>query len=135
MALMEWSDSYSVKVSTLDNQHKKIIVLINDLHSAMRQAKGKEALADILDELTDYTVFHFSAEEKLMKEKNFPGYVNHKAEHDKLTKQVKELAANYKSGKNVVSQEVMLFLKEWLLHHIGESDKKYSSFFNNAGIS
>lgn len=132
---MEWSDNYSVKVNTLDNQHKKIVVLINELHSAMRQAHGKEVLGKILEDLTDYTVFHFSAEEKLMKDNNYPGYVSHKAEHDKLTKQVKDLAANLKSGKNLISQEVMLFLKDWLINHIAGSDKKYSAFFNNMGIS
>ncbi len=135
MALMEWSENYSVKVNALDNQHKRIVSLINELHSAMRQAQGKEVLGKILEELTDYTIFHFSAEEKLMKDNNYPGYINHKAEHDKLTKQVKELTANFKSGKNLVSQEVLQLLKDWLLNHIAGSDKKYSSFFNNVGIA
>lgn len=135
MALLEWSDNYSVQVNKLDNQHKKIVSLINELHSAMREAHGKEVMGKILNELTDYTVFHFSSEEKIMKDNNYPGYISHKAEHDKLTTQVKELVNNLKAGKNVLSQEVLFFLKDWLLNHIAVLDKKYSSFLNNKGIS
>ena len=135
MALMEWTDNYSVKVNELDNQHKKIVGFINELHSAMRQAHGKDVLGKILKELTDYTVFHFSTEERIMKDNDYPGYIAHKSEHDKLTTQVKELSNNLSSGKSVLSQEVLYFLKDWLLNHIAGSDKKYSSFLNNRGIS
>ncbi len=135
MALIEWSENYSVKVKTIDNQHKKLVDLINELHGAMREAHGKDVLGKILNELTEYTVFHFSTEEKLMNDNGYAGYVAHKAEHDKLTKQVIELNGNLKSGKGVISQEVLFFLKDWLLNHIAVTDKKYSLFLNNKGIS
>lgn len=135
MALIEWSEHYSVKVKNIDNQHKKLVGLINELHSAMREAHGKDVLGKILNDLTDYTVFHFSTEEKLMKDNGYPGYIAHKSEHDKLTKQVTELKDNLESGKSVISQEVLFFLKDWLLNHIAVTDKKYSSFLNNKGIS
>lgn len=135
MSLLEWNGDFSVNIKQFDNQHKKIVNLINELHTAMLHAKGKEVLGKILNDLSDYTVFHFSSEEKIMQEYNYPGYVMHKAEHDKLTKQVAELVENYKSGKQLISQEVMNFLKKWLVEHIAGSDKKYSTYLNNKGVN
>jgi hemerythrin len=134
MALMEWKDEYSVSVSGFDSQHKKLINLINDLHSAMSNGKGKDILGKTLDELVSYTVFHFASEEKMMKEHNYSGYSIHKIEHEKLTKQVIEFQGNLKSGEYVIPQEVLLFLKNWLVNHIMGTDKKYSGFFNSKGV-
>jgi hemerythrin len=134
MALMEWKDEYSVSVSGFDSQHKKLINLINDLHSAMSNGKGKDILGKTLDELVSYTVFHFASEEKMMKEHNYSGYSIHKIEHEKLTKQVIEFQGNLKSGEYVIPHEVLLFLKNWLVNHIMGTDKKYSGFFNSKGV-
>ena len=134
MALMEWKDEYSVSVSGFDSQHKKLINLINDLHSAMSNGKGKDILGKTLDELVSYTVFHFASEEKMMKEHNYSCYSIHKIEHEKLAKQVIEFQGNLKSGEYVIPQEVLLFLKNWLVNHIMGTDKKYSGFFNSKGV-
>ncbi len=134
MALLTWSNEYSVNIQGFDSQHKKIVDLINELHSAMREARGKDVVGKILNELTSYTVFHFAAEEKIMKEHNYPGYNSQKGEHEKLTKQVVSLVDDYKSGKTVLSQEVLQFLKDWLINHIMGSDKKYSEYLNKKGV-
>ena len=63
MPLFVWNDSYSVKVAELDNQHKKLIGLINQLYDAMKEGKGKDVLEVIFTELIEYTKNHFSAEE------------------------------------------------------------------------
>lgn len=127
MALLDWKNEYSINNKIIDEQHKKLVDLINQLHTAMSEGKGKDILGKILEELVSYTVFHFSSEEKFMKEHNYSGYSLHKIEHDKLTKQVVEFQDNYKAGKSMVSQELMKFLKDWLVNHIIGSDKKLAS--------
>lgn len=124
MALIDWKNEYSINNKIIDEQHKKLVDLINQLHVAMGAGKGKDILGNILDELVSYTVFHFSSEEKFMKDHNYSGYSLHKIEHDKLTRQVVEFQNNYKAGKSVVSQELLKFLKDWLVNHIIGSDKK-----------
>jgi len=62
----QWKDAYSVKVAALDNQHKKLFDLVNELHRAMRQGHGKDIAGDILLRLIEYTVHHFAGEEKLL---------------------------------------------------------------------
>ena len=134
MALIEWNDNLSVNVKEIDSEHKKLIAMINELHSAMGSGKGKDAMGRILGGLAEYTKTHFSYEENLMQKHNYPGYLGHKGQHDALTKQVLDLQGKFQEGKALVTVEVMNFLKDWLQNHIQNTDKKYSPFFNGKGV-
>ncbi len=134
MALITWNDNLSVKVTEFDEQHKKLIGLVNDLHSAMGAGKSREIMGSVLTSLIDYTVSHFDAEEKLMQKHGYPGFVMHKAEHNALTKQVSDTMAQFKEGKTVVTIELMTFLKDWLTKHIQGTDKRYGPFLNSKNI-
>ena len=128
--LITWSDKYSVNNSLMDSQHKKLIALINELNSAMKEGKGKLILHKIFDELINYTKYHFSNEEQLMKKANYPGLIEHQQIHKDLTKQVIVLQEKYLTDSNLVTFETMGFLKNWLLNHIEGTDKKYSKFIS-----
>ena len=135
MAIISWSDEYSVGVKDMDEQHKKLIGMINELNEAMKSGKGKDIMEKILKNLVDYTVTHFSSEEKLMQSNAYPGYLAQKSQHEALTKQVSDFQTKYHEGKAVLSVEIMTFLKDWLMNHIKGSDKKYGPFLNKKGIS
>ena len=135
MALLNWSDSYSVGVKDIDLQHKKLIDLINSLHDGMKQGKGKEILGTVLNELANYTVYHFGFEEKLFEKYGYPETIVHKRQHADLVGQVKKLVESYNNGGSVLSMDLMNFLKDWLTQHIAGSDKKYTAFFNGKGIA
>ncbi len=81
-----------------------------------------------------YTDKHFKYEEELFVTYNYPGYEEHKREHDELTRQVQELNAKFTAGSASFSMEMMRFLKAWVIEHIMQSDKKYSAFLNDKGI-
>lgn len=134
MALMTWDDKFSVNVKEIDNQHKRLVEMLNELHSAMSVGKGKDALGKVLQSLIDYAASHFATEEKYMTKFNFPGYAQHKTEHDKFVKQVLDFQAGFNSGKLALSTEVLQFLKDWLVKHIQGTDKKYGPFFNEKGL-
>jgi hemerythrin len=134
MALINWSDNYSVKVAKFDSQHKNLINLINELHSAMSSGKGKETIKPTLEKLVDYTIKHFTDEEQEMKRTGYTAYLSHKFEHDKLTKTAKELYAKVNSGQSVLSMDVMSFLRDWLMNHIVKVDKQYSDHMAGKGI-
>ncbi len=125
--LISWSDQYSVKNSLMDSQHKKLVALINELHSAMKEARGKDVLEKTLDDLVKYTQFHFDSEEALMLKANYAEFKLHQQVHKKLTIQVLDLQKKFKGGKSLLSMEVLNFLKNWLVEHIQGTDKKYSN--------
>ncbi|MFH1194416.1 MAG: bacteriohemerythrin [bacterium] len=134
MALFNWSNNYSVGIKQIDDQHKHLVDLINELHDSMKVGKGKEVLGLIIKKLTDYTVFHFGTEEKLFKEYGYPDMKIHVETHNKLVNQVKALQLDFNKGKAVLTMEVMNFLKEWLTNHILGTDKKYTAFLNSKGV-
>jgi len=134
MALMQWSDRLSVGVKEFDDHHKKIVALINDMYDAMMKGEGKEKMGKVLTELVGYVGTHFAAEERTFKTHGYPDVAAHKVEHDKLTKQVIDFGNQFKSGKAVVSNELMTFLKDWLMTHIMGTDKKYTKFLNEKGV-
>ena len=135
MALINWNETYSVKVKEIDVQHKKLVNIINELHDKMKEGKGKEVVEKLLAELLDYTVFHFSFEEKLLNINNYPDHKTHAKLHADLMEQVQVFRNKVKSGNSLLSLELMNFLKKWLVEHILDSDKKYSAFLNAKGVS
>lgn len=134
MALINWSNNYSVNIKDIDDQHVKLVNLINDLHSSMKVGKGGESLQRVVSELVSYTKYHFSFEEKLMSRHNYPDISQHKILHSNFTKKVDEFENELKNGNSFISQEVIMFLKSWLINHIKGTDKSYSTFFNKAGV-
>ncbi len=134
MALFTWNESYSVKVKQFDDQHKKLIDMVNELHDAMKVGKGKDVLEKILAGLIQYTATHFGNEERLMKLHNYPNYEQHKKEHNLLVLQVNDVQKQYREGNAVITMAVMTFLKEWLQTHIQGTDKNYAPYLNSKGV-
>ena len=135
MSLMEWTERMSVGVAQFDDEHKKLIVLINDLFDAVQAGRGRQALGSILDDLVSYTKTHFAHEEHHLKKTGFPGFDAHKREHDALTKQVIDIQRKYQTGATaMLSMEVMSFLKNWLVNHIQGTDTLYTAHLNEKGV-
>lgn len=126
MALLEWQDSFSVGIKEMDDQHKQLVKMINQLHEAMKEGKGSTEVVKIVGEMIEYTQFHFKSEEQLMSEHHFSGLATQKMEHGSFIKKTLEFQADLNSGKRTISIELLNFLKDWLTNHIQVSDKKYS---------
>ena len=131
MPLMAWNPKLSVSVPQFDEEHKKLVGMVNELHDGVQSGHGKEALGKILNNLINYTKTHFANEERFMRETNYPDIQAHLAEHQALAKQVLEVQAKYNAGATaVLSMEVMNFLKNWLVKHIQGTDAKYGAHYN-----
>lgn len=134
MPLINWSENLSVNIKEIDDQHKRLVTMLNELHDAMKAGRGNDSLRKIFDGLLQYVGTHFATEEKYMSMHSYPGYTAHKGEHAKLTEKVLDLKKRFEQGAPVLTVEVMNFLKEWLQNHIIGTDKKYGPFLNNKGI-
>ena len=123
---VEWKDSYSVGIDSIDLQHKKLLNLINQLQTAVDYSTGEQFEREALDELVDYTKNHFTYEEGLMSDNDYPGFVEHKAQHEKMFKKVGEVLAEYEQDHDTAMSNAAQYLKDWLIHHINGTDKEYS---------
>ena len=135
MGFITWNDHYSVKVPEIDDQHKKLIALANQLYDAMRAGKGREVLGPTLAELVDYTAYHFECEERLLLQHGYPEHEEHKEQHDSLAEKARQFMNDFTQGQGSRAMDVMLFLSNWLNVHILEVDKRYASFLRDKGVS
>ncbi|WP_415712785.1 bacteriohemerythrin [Maridesulfovibrio sp.] len=133
--LVTWSDrDFSVNIKAIDVQHKKLVNMINGLHKAMRDRASDAVMKRLVEELKNYTVDHFSTEEKLFDRFGYPQSPEHKELHVNFVNQVLDFESALISGKAKVTMDVMKFLKDWLVQHIQGEDRKYSPFLNSHGI-
>lgn len=131
---VRWKDSYSVGIKTLDEDHKKLLSLINNLHSAVHYYTGEEFERAALNELIDYTKFHFAKEEELMKKHEFPEYESHKREHEQMAAKAQKMVERYENDALGAMEEISTFLRDWLINHINDTDQKYSDFLISKGV-
>lgn len=126
MAFLEWQDSFSVKVPELDQQHRRLVELINRLHDVLK-AGGDPAMAQsVVNDLVGYTRHHFSREEKMMDTCGYPEAEEHKRKHRAMEGQVIVFQKQMATGGITVQLRLMNFLKDWLQKHILETDMRYS---------
>ncbi|MBE9568277.1 MAG: hemerythrin family protein [Proteobacteria bacterium] len=131
---VEWKDDYSVGIDSIDQQHKKLLNLINQLQTAVDYSTGEQFERDALDELVDYTKTHFTYEEGLMRDNDYPGFVEHKLQHEKMFDKVSEVLAKYEEDSDTAMSNAADYLKDWLIKHINGTDKEYSSYLIGKGV-
>jgi len=134
MAHIIWDSSYSVNVKEIDKQHKQLIKIYNDLFEAMTQGKGNTILSNIINDLVNYTVYHFETEEKYFDEFKYIGRARHKQEHKDFVNKISDFKTKFDNGQVGISLDIMNFLNKWIKNHIKVSDKKYSELFNKNGL-
>jgi len=120
---VEWNEGLSVGVQAMDQHHQKLVDLINRLHSAMRSGQGGAFIGSALDELAQYTQYHFTAEEKLMEKHHCPELAEQKELHAQFIATVSDLQQRLASGQHGMTTDVLPMLKNWLVDHIQNKDK------------
>lgn len=128
MAYFDWNSNIILGIEEIDAQHRSLVDLINELHSAMKQGKGQTILDEILLKLKDYINFHFNFEESLLKKYNYPEFNSHKQQHTLFINKIKDFEERRNKGQVALTIELLSFLKDWLNHHIMNIDKKYVNF-------
>ena len=128
MNLIDWDNSYRTGHHMVDRQHQELFRMVNDLHRSILAGQGRQVLNSTLEKLVNYTVQHFSAEERLMREVGYPSTSDHMAKHIDLATRVSELVGMYKSGEVVLTITLSRFLADWLKNHIKEDDMALIQF-------
>lgn len=132
--MIEWEDKYSVGVSIIDEEHKKLIDIINNVIAAKQHNNNQNELLKTLNEMVEYANTHFKTEETYMIKFRYPEYQYHKEEHLDYTNKTLAYQSRVVSGDLHVATEILEYLKSWLVEHIQRTDKKYTDCFNKNGL-
>lgn len=125
-----WTDDLYIGVEDIDEQHKRLIALINDVWKALVSHQATVDIESIVFDLEDYTQTHFRDEEAMLERHGYPGLAAHQESHAFFIAKVKELDARIASGE-IVGLELLEFLSNWLKFHINIVDKQYAEFIRN----
>ncbi|MCP4176770.1 MAG: hemerythrin family protein [bacterium] len=139
--LITWDDSIALNINEIDNQHKKLVNIINELYEAMKKDRGNDIIDAVLKKLVDYTDCHFATEERYFDLYRYSESEHHKEEHRYFVEQVNEFNKAFAERKikrdgsdSVLTFDLWRLLKSWLINHIQISDKKYASLFKENGV-
>lgn len=127
MDIIKWRESYETGVEEMDEQHKKLIELINTMYRVMRQQQDGAAVDEVLNEMTNYAAMHFQAEEAMLKDKSYHGYESHVALHAEYIKTIERLKSEYQTDPAAAEKKIYTFLRNWWLDHIVKEDSQYGS--------
>ena len=133
-SFVSWDPGYSVGIQGIDEEHQKLLTLINNLQTAVLYPTGESFERQALSELVDYTKYHFEREEKLMRENDYPDFEPHKRQHEEMIAKVSEYLSAYERDREATIDDLTAYLKSWLINHIAGTDQKYSSFLRDKGV-
>lgn len=128
MAYLDWSDDLDTGIMVIDDQHKRIVAMINQLDAAQRAASQEQA-GEVIDELIDYTVSHFAFEEAMIEEAGYIFTKAHKRVHALFIKRVEDYRERFNRGEDI-ADELKGMLGRWLFSHIRSDDRNYVEAVN-----
>jgi len=131
MEKLFWKDQYCVGIEKIDHQHQHLFEITNKLIERPVCSRDCELASDILKEMINYAREHFTDEEVLIREYDYPELETHKRQHDYFINTTAELAINFMNNSNTTAGEIAEFLILWLSTHILKSDMKYKAFFKS----
>ncbi len=139
--MIEWDDKYSVGISIIDEQHKKLINIINNaivliINKAndIAHSNDTEEILEVLNEMIEYAKEHFAAEEAYMIKFHFVEYQLHKEEHFNFSDKTMVYRNKVMGGDTKIACEILEYLKKWLVEHIQVTDRKYIDCFKENGL-
>ena len=120
-----WNDSYLLGIPMIDNQHKKFFAILDNLVT-LNQKQEKSEMHSLINELQNYVIYHFKTEEDLMVKSQSPNIDLHIMEHELFRKKVEEFHHSYYNNNAELLNEMISFMRKWLIIHISGTDAEYA---------
>ena len=135
MLRIEWDESLSVGINLIDEQHKMLIERTNAISEAMEMKRGLEKILQTLEFMIEYTKFHFSAEEKIMKDNDYPKFTDHHKLHEEFKARLNLMVQDFEEegATSGLSQEITTYLNNWLVTHIKGIDTELGQILRDKG--
>ncbi|MGA2449170.1 MAG: bacteriohemerythrin [Polyangiaceae bacterium] len=124
MPIAIWSDEYLTGDVLVDEHHRQLFVLVNDLHEAIHDGRGRAALGPTLTKLWEYTAMHFAVEEQLMETAHYPDLDAHRSQHWEGRHLASGLMDRYRLGGTILPDSLSQDLARWIVRHICDHDRR-----------
>lgn len=127
--IIRWDPSYSVGLSEIDEQHKKLFDIINELTLALKRGEGHAVVESVFARLADYTDYHFRSEESIMDSYDYPELPEHKVMHEEFKRDLVDLILRWRQSKSMVNVATYNALRDWILNHVTSHDQNSDQAF------
>jgi len=124
MVLIEWKDEFCVGIPDVDHEHQELIQLINNLHEAMSGENATISAMDFLGEIYSHVSAHFALEEKIMRTHKYDQYTDHKADHERLLDELRDIMDDYEESAYFSDEEFSAHIKRWFTEHFKTKDAR-----------
>ena len=130
---LKWDDNYAVGIALFDEQHKKIMEMLNRLLDAVKHEGRVEKCGEIVNELITYSSLHFGTEEAAMKKYGYPHFQKHYDEHNAIKTKLGDLHKKCVEGDILHTMEILKFITHWIDNHLKDIDMNYGPFLVEKG--
>jgi len=128
MAYFEWADDMAIDGGPIDADHRRLVDLVNALHTATTRGEGHTVVEALLQSLIADTQEHLRREEQIMAQLGFPGLEHHRIGHRHFMDDLHALQRKLQSGSITVAAQLSAVLRDWLSLHIRRNDKELLRF-------
>jgi len=127
MAPLEWKDQFSVGNRAVDHEHRELIDLVNRLHEALSSGRPKDDVARVFGDLYRAISAHFALEERFMREHRYDEVAQHKADHERLLDELRDLMDDYRDDDTASAEQLMTGVEAWFVNHFKTHDARLHS--------
>lgn len=131
MPYISWKRSFNLGIQVIDDQHKKLIDIINELYEAQKLGTSQLIINEVISKLEEYTKYHFDMEEEMQHANKYPEISNHKKEHQEFIDKLTLLKRDARNNNLLLSLKTVDYLKDWTINHILGSDKDFGDYLRN----
>lgn len=124
MSLIEWDEKYSVGDASVDHEHRELIALINETHDRWQRPDAGITVADFLGEIYTRISAHFALEEKLMRAGRYVHFPEHKADHERLLDEIRDIMDDYEDRRTLDAEQLAQRLGTWFTGHFRTHDAR-----------
>jgi len=132
---IQWIEEYSLGIKEIDDQHKILFDIIDELYQSILTMKSQDILSSTIGKLIGYAEFHFATEEKYFKEFHYEGTDEHIAQHQGFIQEVNNFKEKLNDRTDNLDIEIVDFLENWIVGHLGDEDRKYIDCFLEHGLT
>ncbi|HPW66840.1 MAG TPA: bacteriohemerythrin [Salinivirgaceae bacterium] len=132
--LIKKSPELETGINEIDEQHNRIITLVNQLYEAFIAERSKKEIREIIKNLSDFSSYHFNTEERYFKQFGYENASEHQLSHKLFTDELTKFSKAYQAGKSFDTIEFMLFLQSWILKHFSADDQDFVELFIQNGL-